>query len=556
MTKPGNSNENIYDVAIIGGGPAGLTAAIYLGRARYRVLVIEKERFGGQMATTTEIANYPGIANVSGEQLARTMFDQAASFGAELLVAKATALDMNEPVKTVHTDKGDIHCLAVLLATGAAPRRIGFGGEDDFVGRGVSYCATCDGALFAGKEVLVIGGGYQAAEESIFLAKYAKKVTVIMRKGDFNCAKSLAEAAWKHPKIEVFPSTRVTRITGDTAIRAAVLEDTITKGRETWRPENPDESFGVFVLAGRKPATTLIKGLAECDEDGSLLVNERSETSCPGLFAAGDVCKKELRQVATAVGQAAACATQLERFLEDARKTTGITPEQPPKNERATSVAASVRQIAADSDDAENSLLTAEMREILARAAQQMKAKLVLKVSLDERPVSKRLRELMNELDACFDPIAVEMEESPSAQTLPRIDICREDGAWTGLAFHGAPLGHEFDPFVESLISAANKSDSLNEADKQRILSIEGPMRLQVAAGLDCLRCRNTIIPVEQVASLNGNVTAEIYDIAHFPALQERYNIMSVPYLIVNDGEIVRPGGTVNSMSDLLALIS
>ncbi len=148
------------------------------------------------------------------------------------------------------------------------------------------------------------------------------------------------------------------------------------------------------------------------------------------------------------------------------------------------------------------------------------------------------------------------MEESPSAQTLPRIDICREDGAWTGLAFHGVPLGHEFDPFIESLISAANKSDSLDEADKQRILSIEGPMRLQVAAGLDCLRCRNTIIPVEQVASLNSNVTAEIYDIAHFPALQERYNIMSVPCLIVNDGEIVRPGGTVNSMSDLLALIS
>ena len=136
-------------------------------------------------------------------------------------------------------------------------------------------------------DVLVIGGGYQVAEESIFLAKYAKKVTVIMRKGDFSCAKSVAEAAWKHPKIEIFPSTRVTRITGDTAIRAAVLEDTITKGRETWRPENPDESFGVFVLAGRKPATTLIKGLAECDEDGSLLVNERSETSCPGLFAAG-----------------------------------------------------------------------------------------------------------------------------------------------------------------------------------------------------------------------------------------------------------------------------
>ena len=193
--------ENLYDAVIIGGGPAGLTAAIYLGRACRRVLVVEKDRLGGQIATTANVANYPGVLAASGAELANTMAKQAANFGTEFLAAEVTGLSMDSDVKTVHTSAGDIACLSVLLATGAAPRKIGFGGENDFEGRGVSYCATCDGALFAGKEVIVIGGGYQAAEEAVFLTKYAKKVTVMMRKGDFSCAASVAKAAWDNPKI-------------------------------------------------------------------------------------------------------------------------------------------------------------------------------------------------------------------------------------------------------------------------------------------------------------------------------------------------------------------
>ena len=177
--------EQLYDVIVIGGGPAGLTAALYLARARYRVLVVEKERFGGQITITNEIVNYPGVAKTSGRELTDTMRQQAEGFGAEFLLAEVTAFELDGDVKTVKTGRGEYRCFGVLLATGAHPRMIGFPGEAEFRGRGVAYCATCDGEFFTGKEVFVIGGGFAAAEESVFLTRYAKHVTILIREEDF-----------------------------------------------------------------------------------------------------------------------------------------------------------------------------------------------------------------------------------------------------------------------------------------------------------------------------------------------------------------------------------
>lgn len=172
--------KKLYDVIVIGGGPAGLTAAIYLARARYRVLVLEKEQFGGQITITHEVVNYPGIGKTSGKALTDTMQQQAEAFGAEFLLAEATGLDLNGDIKTVYTGRGDFHCFGVLLATGAHPRKVGFKGEEEHKGRGVAYCATCDGEFFTGKEVFVVGGGFAAAEESVFLTKFARHVTILM----------------------------------------------------------------------------------------------------------------------------------------------------------------------------------------------------------------------------------------------------------------------------------------------------------------------------------------------------------------------------------------
>ena len=184
--------NNLYDVVVIGGGPAGLTAALYLARAKYRVVVVEKEHFGGQITITHEVVNYPGVERTSGTALTESMRKQAENFGAEFMLAQVEGLDMQGDVKTVKTSRGDLKTFGVLLATGAHPRMIGFKGEEEFRGRGVAYCATCDGEFFTGKEVFVVGGGFAAAEEAVFLTKYASHVTILVREPDFTCASATA----------------------------------------------------------------------------------------------------------------------------------------------------------------------------------------------------------------------------------------------------------------------------------------------------------------------------------------------------------------------------
>ena len=220
--------ENLYDVIIVGGGPAGLTAALYLARAKYRVLVLEKEQFGGQIAITHEVVNYPGIAKTSGKALTDTIRQQAESFGAEFMIAEATGFDLAGDVKTVHTGKGDYRCFGILLATGAHPRSVGFQGEEEHKGRGVAYCATCDGEFFTGKEIFVVGGGYAAAEESVFLTKFARHVTVLVRKDDFSCAASVADQVKNHEKITVLTNTVMEAVSGENGLTYARYKNTVT----------------------------------------------------------------------------------------------------------------------------------------------------------------------------------------------------------------------------------------------------------------------------------------------------------------------------------------
>ena len=244
--------KNMYDVVVIGGGPAGLTAALYLGRARYRVVVVEKEKFGGQITITHEVVNYPGVEKTSGEALTATMRKQAESFGAEFLLAEVEEIVTEGDIKVVKTTRGDLKTYGILLATGAHPRMIGFKGEEEFRGRGVAYCATCDGEFFTGKEVFVIGGGFAAAEEAVFLTKYAKHVNVLIRKDDFSCAAATAEAAKSHEKITVIPNTVVEEVYGDSALRGIRYKNVKTGEVTEYKAETGDH-IGVFVFAGYQP---------------------------------------------------------------------------------------------------------------------------------------------------------------------------------------------------------------------------------------------------------------------------------------------------------------
>lgn len=258
------------------------------------MLVLEKDDFGGQITITDEVVNYPGVARTSGLALTATMRQQTKDFGVEFLSAEATGLDLDGDVKTVHTSRGDLKTFGVLLATGASPRKLGFAGEAEYAGRGVAYCATCDGEFFTGREVLVIGGGFAAAEEAVFLTKYASKVTVLVREDDFTCDASVAAETKKNPKIEVRYHTEIEGVeAGQGGLRSAMLRDVHSGETTTWQPADQG-TFGVFVFAGYVPATDLVCDLVELDDYGCVVTHDYLETSVPGVYAVGDLRVKNL----------------------------------------------------------------------------------------------------------------------------------------------------------------------------------------------------------------------------------------------------------------------
>ena len=535
--------ENLYDVVVIGGGPAGLTAALYLARALYRVVVVEKDHFGGQITITSEVVNFPGVERTSGAALTESMRKQAESFGAEFLLAEVTGLDLTGDVKTVRTSRCDLKCFGVLLATGAHPRMVGFQGEEQFRGRGVAYCATCDGEFFTDKDVFVVGGGFAAAEESVFLTKYARHVTILIRGDGFTCAQATADAARNHEKITVLTNTVVEEVSGDTALRFIRYRNTRT-GQVTKHHAADGETFGVFVFAGYEPATELVQGLAELDEQGYVLTDRSQKTTADGLYAAGDVCVKPLRQVVTAVGDGALAATELERLCAAMQARTGLRPQQPVS--RAEEAAAPA--------EAGSTLFNGDMLSQLHTVFARMASPLILRLFLDETPLSAELRQYMDELAAQSGKLSVEVGDPASADHLPCVRVCRADGDWTGLAFHGVPGGHEFTSFVLGLYNAAGPGQALDEESRNAIHAIQKTMDLQVLVSLSCTMCPELVTAAQRVAAENPNITAQVYDLNHFPDLREKYQVMSVPCLVVNSGEQVSFGK--KSIRQLLELLT
>ncbi len=520
--------DNFYDVVIVGGGPAGLTAALYLARAKYRVLVLEKEQFGGQIAITHEVVNYPGVAKTSGKALTDTMQHQAESFGAEFLLAEATGFDLAGDMKTVHTGQGDFRCFGVLLATGAHPRMVGFKGEEAYKGRGVAYCATCDGEFFAGKEIFVIGGGYAAAEESVFLTKFARHVTVLIRKDDFSCAASVAEQAKNHEKITVLTNTVMEEVSGENGLTYARYRNTATGEVTEYKSQ---ETFGVFVFVGYAPDTEAVKDVVSLNEQGYIVTDASQKTNVDGVYAAGDVCIKPLRQVVTATGDGALAATELEKYVLDMQRKTGLRPETaPPKK-----AAAETPPVPAD----DQALFTPQMRQQLDTVFGRMEQNLLLRLYLDSRPFSAELERFVNSLAALSDKLTPEVRDRQAAETFaPCVEICLADGTETGLAFHGVPGGHEFTSFVLGLYNAAGPGQPLEADVSREIAAITKPTDIQILVTLSCSMCPDTVVAAQRIAAENPYVTAHVYDAHHFAQLRSQYKVMSVPCIVVNGRDV------------------
>ena len=302
----------VYDIIVIGGGPAGYTAALYGARAGLRVLVLEKLSVGGQMALTHEIDNYPGYdEGIDGFELGQKMLRGALRFGAENKLSQVLDLDLKANPKLVRTDSGDYYGKTVVIATGAEPRKLGLSNEEAWLGQGVHYCAACDGMFYRGKTVVLVGGGNSAAAEALVLSRVAKKVILVHRRDSLRAEKAVAQAVQRAENVEIRWNSQVAELLGDSRVHGVVIRN-VQSGEES-----QIDCDGVFVSIGRVPSTQLVKDQLELDEVGYIRAGEDTKTSLPGVFAAGDVRTKAVRQIVTATADGAAAAFAAERFLAD-----------------------------------------------------------------------------------------------------------------------------------------------------------------------------------------------------------------------------------------------
>ena len=306
------TEKNVHNMIIIGAGPAGLSAALYASRANLETLVFTGMLLGGQVAQTHMVDNYPGFPDgIGGLELVEAFKQQAERFGTQIEYDQVTDIDFSERPYKVTTYGGEHYAKTLVLTTGANPRKLDIPGEEEFTGRGVSYCGTCDGHFFTDKDVLVVGGGDSAMEEGLFLTRYATSVTVVHRRDELRAGKLLQERAFNNPKVEFIWDTVITDIAGNGVVDTVKLKNQKT-GEETER-----DTEGVFIFIGHIPNTDLYEGHLEMDDQGYLIVDKYMQTNVPGVYAAGEVADSHFRQVITSAGMGAAAAMQAIRFLED-----------------------------------------------------------------------------------------------------------------------------------------------------------------------------------------------------------------------------------------------
>lgn len=516
--------ENLYDVIIVGAGPAGLSAAIYVARAKYRVLVLEQDKVGGQITITHEVVNYPGVFQTSGSALTGDMERQAKAFGAEFAFAKVQDIDSSSDIKKIVTDKGEYQALGVILAVGANPRKLGFEGEEKFQGAGVAYCATCDGEFFKNMPVYVIGGGFAAVEEGIFLTKYASEVHIVVRKDQFSCAKTVADKAINHPKITVHFETEVVNVSGTHRVDSITLIDSKTK--ET-RSISDEKGLGVFVFGGYVPNTGWLPKDIEL-ENGYIVTNPLRESSVTGVYAAGDVCIKELRQVVTAVSDGAIAGTSIEKYVEDLHHKLDIPELHRNKEEEST--------VTGSSGDfghmADNQFITDDMMEQLAPVLEKLETPVVVKAQLGNNDLSEELEVFVKECGEISPQIQFKTDKV--AQSKSFLELCDGSGKASGVRFEAVPGGHEFNSFLSGIFTLAGVSKPLDSAVVARIQALKN-MDLKVVVTLSCGNCPDVVMACEKIAMLHSEIQCTVIDASYTPELREKYSIMSVPCLLIND---------------------
>ena len=542
--------ERIYDMIVIGGGPAGLSAGIYGGRAKLDVLVIEKENKGGQISLTSEVVNYPGILEISGSEFMVQTKKQAQGFGVNFVQDEVVDMDFTQKIKTIKTKTAEYKTLSVVIATGAAPRKLGFPGEQEFTGRGVAYCATCDGEFFTGMDIFVIGAGFAAAEEAMFLTKYGKSVTIIAREPDFTCAKSIGDKVKAHPKITVKFNTELTELTGDMKPTGAKFKNNVT-GEVTEYKAKVGETFGVFVFVGYAPSSQIFKNHIEIDKFGFIPTDEELMTNVPGVFAVGDIRPKRLRQVVTAVADGAIAATSIEKYAHDLREELGIQKEEK-EEEKTTSVATE-----------NESFLDDELKQQLSAVVERFENPVEIVVfknpNVDE---SVAIENAVKDISAIApeklkfvsynEGENKELEAKVKLTRTPSIAVLDKDGNFSGLKYSSLPSGHELNSFILGLYNVAGPGQKVAPESLEKIAKIDKPINIKIGISLSCTKCPKTVQATQRIATLNKNIEMEMINIFTFQDFKNRYDIMSVPAIIIDDTHVHFGEKNVEDMIELL----
>lgn len=557
----------IYDLIIIGGGPAGISAGIYAGRAKLKTLVIEKENMGGQIKTTHEMVNYPGILQTTGIDYMDTLRQQALSFNVNFKEDEVLDLNLESDIKVIKTKKEEIQGRAIIFATGASPRKLGFKGEEEFTGRGVAYCATCDGEFFQGLDVFVIGGGYAAAEEALFLTKFAKKVKVVVRKSEFGCAKTIVDKVKAHAKIEVLFNTELEEVGGEGVLQFAKFKNNKTGEIFEYKASKEDGTFGLFVFIGYKPQTELLKGKVQLDEQGYIVTNEVMETNLPGVYAAGDLRPKLLRQVVTAVADGAIAATVAEKYVEEQKHRLGIEDEEEivieNKAEEKVIEEKPVESVNINNKNRKSKLLNDVLRNQIKSILAMMEKEVTL-VSIVDETLEKSIEfmDLILDMASLGEKLKVEiykksenpeMEVKINADKLPVVALLDENKNYSGVKFHGVPGGHELNSFILAIYNLAGPGQAIDKTLLQEIKAFDKKTNIKVVVSLSCTLCPDVVVASQRLAMENENIETEMIELSLFEDIKRKYRIMSVPAIIVNDDKIYFGAKKINEILDLIS---
>lgn len=533
------ADKHLYDLIIVGAGPAGLSAGLYAGRATLDTLILEGDTVGGQVTTTSVVYNYPAVEKVDGTQLMNQMQKQVTDFGVTIAHDQVEKYQLADEVKLLVGKSGqEYRARSVIIATGAQPRTVGFSGENEFRGRGVAYCSTCDGELFSGLQIFVIGGGYAAAEEADYLSRFGKHVTVLVRGDHFSCPPLMAARALNNPKVSVKYNTEVKQVTGDDYVTAATLVNNKTGKETVYHVDDGDNTFGIFIYVGTKPATEKLQGLVDLNDQGYIKAAADGATNVPGVYAAGDVIVKNLRQIITAASDGAVAATAAEQYVTAQKQRQGV-PIHTASVKTATQPVGQTTDLEHQEKVSphQGNWLTTEIDSQLKPIFARLTKPVTLEVNTDGSALSQQLLSFTTEFASLDDHLTVKTKEG-QGELLPLLKLLDADGQDTGLHYAGIPTGHELNSLVLGVYNVAGPGQTIDPALADRIKRLPAA-KIRIGVSLTCHFCPDVVAACQRMASLNPGITATMIDLQHFPDLRKSKKIMSVPATMINDAPVI-----------------